>query len=62
MLLTNWLGVTGAQESQTCCHLKTGDWGCCPLGGDAVCCQDGEHCCPHGTVCDLAGGTCSPQP
>ena len=48
-------------DDQTCCHLKDGDWGCCPLGGDAVCCSDGEHCCPHLTECDLAAGTCTPQ-
>merc|ERR1711974_67028 len=46
---------------QTCCQLKDGDWGCCPLGGDAVCCPDQEHCCPHLTQCDLAAGTCTPQ-
>ena len=41
--------------------LQDGDWGCCPLGGDAVCCSDQEHCCPHLTQCDLAAGTCTPQ-
>merc|ERR1712168_1451806 len=48
-------------EDQTCCLLKTGDWGCCPLGADAVCCSDQEHCCPHLTQCDLAAGTCTPN-
>merc|ERR1712080_389249 len=48
-------------DTQTCCELNTGGYGCCPLGSDAVCCPDKEHCCPHGTVCDVAGGSCSPE-
>merc|ERR1711928_161500 len=47
-------------DSQTCCPLDEGGFGCCPLGGDAVCCPDKENCCPHGYVCDPSGGTCSP--
>ena len=31
----------------TCCKLSSGDWGCCPYP-KAVCCDDGEHCCPQG--------------
>ena len=31
----------------TCCKLSTGDYGCCPYP-EAVCCDDGEHCCPNG--------------
>jgi len=50
------------EDSQTCCELSTGGYGCCPLGGDAVCCADKEHCCPHGYTCDPAGGSCSPAP
>merc|ERR1711990_944235 len=49
-------------DSQTCCPLDEGGFGCCPLGGDAVCCPDKENCCPHGYVCDPSGGTCSPRP
>jgi len=49
-------------DSQTCCPLDEGGFGCCPLGGDAVCCPDKENCCPHGYVCDTSGGTCSPRP
>ncbi|CAL1600106.1 unnamed protein product [Knipowitschia caucasica] len=41
----------------TCCKTPTGDWGCCPLP-EAVCCDDHIHCCPHGTVCNLAAQTC----
>ena len=24
----------------------------------AVCCSDGEHCCPHNTTCDVSEGKC----
>eukprot|EP00092_Neocalanus_flemingeri_P026641 GFUD01028876.1.p1 GENE.GFUD01028876.1~~GFUD01028876.1.p1 ORF type:complete len:191 (+),score=28.43 GFUD01028876.1:102-674(+) len=48
-------------DTQTCCKLTGGDYGCCPLGPDAICCDDNEHCCPHGTECDVAGGTCTPK-
>ncbi|XP_072311978.1 granulin b [Eucyclogobius newberryi] len=41
----------------TCCKTSTGDWGCCPLP-EAVCCDDHVHCCPHGTVCNIAAQTC----
>ena len=33
--------------SQTCCQLADGSFGCCPFK-DAVCCKDGQHCCPSG--------------
>ena len=35
--------------SQTCC-LTTRGVGCCPYA-DAICCGDGQHCCPNGYVC-----------
>ncbi|KAL6094400.1 grn [Pungitius sinensis] len=41
----------------TCCKLKTGGWGCCPLV-KAVCCADREHCCPQGYSCNMQTGTC----
>ncbi|XP_020773799.1 granulin b isoform X2 [Boleophthalmus pectinirostris] len=41
----------------TCCKTTSGEWGCCPLP-EAVCCDDHIHCCPHGTVCNLAAETC----
>ncbi len=50
------------EAGQTCCPLGEGEWGCCPLGGDAVCCADMQHCCPHDTVCDLDQGSCTPAP
>jgi len=48
-------------DNQTCCPLKEGGYGCCPLGPAAVCCKDQVHCCPQGTQCDVTGGTCAPQ-
>nr|XP_046232541.1 granulin b isoform X2 [Scatophagus argus] len=44
-------------EGNTCCKSKEGEWACCPLL-KAVCCEDHLHCCPHGTVCNLAASTC----
>ncbi|XP_028989709.1 granulin b [Betta splendens] len=41
----------------TCCKNPAGEWACCPLP-KAVCCEDHLHCCPHGTVCNLAASTC----
>ena len=38
--------------------------GCCPISVNAVCCRDGEHCCPTDqpvccvTVCCPSGTTC----
>ena len=39
---------------ETCCKLAGGGYGCCPFS-EAVCCNDGMHCCPHGTTCDASG-------
>ncbi|XP_030626136.1 granulin b [Chanos chanos] len=44
-------------DDTTCCKTAEGDWACCPLP-KAVCCEDHIHCCPSGTTCDLAAGTC----
>ena len=33
---------------------SNGNWGCCPYT-DAVCCDGGYTCCPHGTTCRNAG-------
>ncbi|KAI1896514.1 hypothetical protein AGOR_G00095560 [Albula goreensis] len=41
----------------TCCQLPTGQWGCCPLV-KAVCCEDHEHCCPQGYICNMKSETC----
>ncbi|XP_066939524.1 progranulin-like [Macrobrachium rosenbergii] len=38
----------------TCCQLKGGDYGCCPLER-ATCCEDKEHCCPNGFQCTVGG-------
>lgn len=39
-------------DNDTCCQ-----GGCCPLP-NAVCCSDGQHCCPQNTVCDVSAGLC----
>lgn len=45
-------------ESSTCCYMTASRrWGCCPLP-DAVCCADGDHCCPGGYKCDESETTC----
>ncbi|XP_078656089.1 uncharacterized protein LOC144902484 isoform X2 [Branchiostoma floridae x Branchiostoma belcheri] len=45
------------KSTDTCCKLKSGQWGCCPLP-KAVCCSDQVHCCPHGTTCSVSTGKC----
>ncbi|TRY87806.1 hypothetical protein DNTS_015711 [Danionella cerebrum] len=44
-------------ESSTCCNTVDGDWGCCPFS-KAVCCTDGEHCCPSLYMCDMSSFSC----
>ncbi|XP_059180890.1 granulin b [Centropristis striata] len=44
-------------DGSTCCKSAEGEWACCPLP-KAVCCEDHQHCCPHGTTCNLAASTC----
>lgn len=45
-------------ESSTCCFMtSTQKWGCCPLP-NAVCCSDGDHCCPSNYKCDESETTC----
>ncbi|XP_034050285.1 granulin b isoform X2 [Thalassophryne amazonica] len=44
-------------DGETCCKSTSGEWACCPLP-KAVCCKDHLHCCPHGTICNLAASTC----
>ncbi|XP_038591786.1 progranulin-like [Micropterus salmoides] len=48
---------TSCPGKSTCCKTASGDWACCPLP-QAVCCDDHVHCCPHGTVCNLAAESC----
>ncbi|KAM7534095.1 hypothetical protein Aperf_G00000105424 [Anoplocephala perfoliata] len=50
-------GRTVCPDDSTCCELKDGSFGCCPLP-NAVCCEDKEHCCPEGYKCDTANQTC----
>lgn len=49
-------GKKKCANDDTCCPsgLK---YKCCPLL-HAVCCNDGEHCCPENTVCDLKRRRC----
>ncbi|XP_061731911.1 granulin b isoform X1 [Nerophis ophidion] len=50
---------TSCPKDTSCCFMKrTRTWGCCPLP-QAVCCEDGEHCCPAGHVCEPHRASCS---
>ncbi|KAK7919440.1 hypothetical protein WMY93_010724 [Mugilogobius chulae] len=51
------LDKTFCPDETTCCKMKTGGYGCCPMP-DAVCCEDNIHCCPSGTQCDVAHSMC----
>jgi len=44
-------------EGETCCYSKRGQSGCCGYER-AVCCNDGVHCCPENTTCDLVQLRC----
>ncbi|XP_005164021.2 granulin a isoform X2 [Danio rerio] len=49
---------TSCPDYTTCCLIaKTNKWGCCPLP-NAVCCTDGEHCCPAHYKCNLSSVSC----
>uniref|UniRef100_A0A8B9E7K6 Granulins domain-containing protein n=1 Tax=Anser cygnoides TaxID=8845 RepID=A0A8B9E7K6_ANSCY len=39
----------GWRQAVTCGVVTRG----CPPPAQAVCCSDGQHCCPQGTTCDL---------
>lgn len=45
------------KDGQTCCELRAGGYGCCPMP-QATCCSDEIHCCPHGTTCDMSRLVC----
>ncbi|XP_053555959.1 progranulin [Bombina bombina] len=47
--------TSSCPDKNTCCRLASGEWGCCPIE-QAVCCNDHEHCCPHGFTC--SGSSC----
>nr|XP_013003612.1 granulins isoform X2 [Cavia porcellus] len=42
---------------QTCCPKLGGGWACCQLP-HAVCCEDGQHCCPAGYTCNVKARSC----
>ncbi|XP_070778918.1 granulin a [Enoplosus armatus] len=49
---------TSCPQGTTCCFMATSQkWGCCPLP-EAVCCADGNHCCPTHYKCDEQGTSC----
>lgn len=50
-------GVTRCSKSNTCCPGKIDSYKCCPVE-NGICCNDGEHCCPANTTCDLKRMTC----
>ena len=50
-------GKSFCHASNTCCQLGTGNYACCPYK-KAVCCEDKEHCCPNGMMCDIKQGKC----
>ncbi len=45
---------TTCADHNTCCKLRSGGYGCCPMP-NAVCCSDGEHCCPNDYACTTDG-------
>lgn len=44
-------------QGTTCCVAEGTTPGCCPAE-NAVCCEDGQHCCPHGYKCDVEARRC----
>uniref|UniRef100_A0A8C2W811 Granulin a n=1 Tax=Cyclopterus lumpus TaxID=8103 RepID=A0A8C2W811_CYCLU len=49
---------TSCPQSTTCCYMNSSHkWGCCPLP-QAVCCSDGDHCCPVNYHCSVRKTTC----
>ncbi|KAL5965179.1 Progranulin [Taenia solium] len=59
--------AAGSNATFACCPLENASASCgirCQAVSklNAVCCNDGEHCCPHGYVCDSGnGGSCVSQ-
>ena len=49
-------GRSSRPSGDTCCLLSSNGYGCCPLT-NAVCCNDGVHCCPEG-YSRGSGGDC----
>uniref|UniRef100_A0A3P9IZY2 Granulin a n=1 Tax=Oryzias latipes TaxID=8090 RepID=A0A3P9IZY2_ORYLA len=50
-------GSTSCPDQTTCCKTQEGGWACCPLP-EAVCCADGEHCCPADYKCKEENTSC----
>uniref|UniRef100_A0A3B5ML31 Granulin a n=1 Tax=Xiphophorus couchianus TaxID=32473 RepID=A0A3B5ML31_9TELE len=49
---------TSCPRDTTCCFMQScKKWGCCPLP-KAVCCADGNHCCPENYKCNEDKTTC----
>ncbi|XP_035510474.1 granulin a [Morone saxatilis] len=49
---------TSCPQSSTCCFMTSiQKWGCCPLP-KAVCCADGNHCCPTNYKCNESKTSC----
>ncbi|XP_040917806.1 granulin a isoform X2 [Toxotes jaculatrix] len=49
---------TSCPQYTTCCFMASAHkWGCCPLP-EAVCCADGNHCCPTHYKCDERKTSC----
>lgn len=48
---------TACDDKAKCCThpFSSSKWGCCPLGTDAVCCNNTYTCCPSGHVCHDSG-------
>lgn len=44
-------------DTETCCDVGGGMWGCCPYP-NAQCCSDHSHCCPPNYNCDVTKGAC----
>ncbi|TRY98178.1 hypothetical protein DNTS_035004 [Danionella cerebrum] len=52
-------GQSSCPKDDTCCFIsRLHQWGCCPLP-KAVCCKDGEHCCPSGYTCNEQKSSCA---
>ncbi|CAG5897261.1 unnamed protein product [Menidia menidia] len=44
-------------DDSTCCKTQDGGWSCCLLP-EAVCCADGDHCCPNDYKCTESQTSC----
>ncbi|XP_057293026.1 fibrillin-2-like isoform X2 [Hydractinia symbiolongicarpus] len=53
-------GIYYCKTGETCCLTSKGVYACCPLP-NAVCCSDHQHCCQHGTKCDVKQLKCVPK-